>query len=485
MSVLKVGSSGSDVKRMQKQLNERLKPSPKLEVDGKFGPATDAAVRDFQKKQKLKVDGKVGRDTDDVLFVALKPKLKDPPEFFVTHKGKTVAFTKKEYQQAVDRLLAEIRRGPVLQIKIRVEEARSLWNHFNELNNDQYIVSWLIEATRSANLPSQSLIHEADKAQQSVESALNSKNIKALKNALEASEPTINKTLDVMRKYRMTMIKGGENWVSNLNITKTTAFTAVSIMAAPVAASAGASTLAAGVISGSGPALVESMSNEIGRATAGTKSQTLGGASWNIVRDSILGGAMGAVCKGKLGQKITDGVSKHVAKKIAGGVLTEKAAAKAVGKYLKGSFEKTLEGAVEDAVKAMKNEKMNRDMFFENVAKNILAGGALGELEKILDNAAPSITRKLQRSTKFKDVYKKISTAGRKELTDKQVETLVADAIKGPLSKSFQDATSKAVDKMGGKESQKELREKMAENFLSDKKVIEKLEAYAKKKSGR
>ena len=34
-----------------------------IAVDGSFGPATDNAVRDFQKKSGLKVDGWVGKDT--------------------------------------------------------------------------------------------------------------------------------------------------------------------------------------------------------------------------------------------------------------------------------------------------------------------------------------------------------------------------------------------------------------------------------------
>lgn len=49
---LKRGSRGDDVRFLQKLLD--------IEVDGRFGAATEAAVRKFQAKHELRVDGKVG-----------------------------------------------------------------------------------------------------------------------------------------------------------------------------------------------------------------------------------------------------------------------------------------------------------------------------------------------------------------------------------------------------------------------------------------
>jgi peptidoglycan hydrolase-like protein with peptidoglycan-binding domain len=55
MTTLKEGSSGSQVKRLQRRLKRR-NFNPGL-VDGDFGPATRAAVIAFQKSEGLLADG--------------------------------------------------------------------------------------------------------------------------------------------------------------------------------------------------------------------------------------------------------------------------------------------------------------------------------------------------------------------------------------------------------------------------------------------
>lgn len=52
------GSKGEQVKLLQKCLNKLI--NAKLEVDGSYGPATEKAVKAYQKKKKLSQDGKCG-----------------------------------------------------------------------------------------------------------------------------------------------------------------------------------------------------------------------------------------------------------------------------------------------------------------------------------------------------------------------------------------------------------------------------------------
>ena len=58
--ILKVGSEGADVKKLQEKLG--------VEVIGKFGPKTEAAVKAWQKANGLKDDGIVGDATWSKLF---------------------------------------------------------------------------------------------------------------------------------------------------------------------------------------------------------------------------------------------------------------------------------------------------------------------------------------------------------------------------------------------------------------------------------
>ena len=58
--ILKVGSKGPAVESLQKKLNES---GASLTVDGKFGPATQQAVKKFQQANSLSADGIVGPKT--------------------------------------------------------------------------------------------------------------------------------------------------------------------------------------------------------------------------------------------------------------------------------------------------------------------------------------------------------------------------------------------------------------------------------------
>lgn len=60
VAILQRGAEGENVRRLQKALNRVLPP---VQIDGEFGPKTEAAVIAFQKSRGLKPDGIVGRLT--------------------------------------------------------------------------------------------------------------------------------------------------------------------------------------------------------------------------------------------------------------------------------------------------------------------------------------------------------------------------------------------------------------------------------------
>ena len=84
-SILKMGSNGSAVKTLQKNLNTLIKA--KLTVDGEFGTATYNAVIKFQTKYKLTADGIVGENTQKKINTLLKKKNSSTA---TTHSTKSV-----------------------------------------------------------------------------------------------------------------------------------------------------------------------------------------------------------------------------------------------------------------------------------------------------------------------------------------------------------------------------------------------------------
>ena len=74
--MLEMGAAGEIVESLQRTLNARLKPSPRLNIDGDFGPNTRRAVEIFQISKNLRATGRV----DSRTWVALGTLItKDEP----------------------------------------------------------------------------------------------------------------------------------------------------------------------------------------------------------------------------------------------------------------------------------------------------------------------------------------------------------------------------------------------------------------------
>ena len=61
MKTIKYGNKGSEVKTLQEALNKTAPYG--LKPDGIFGAKTEAAVRDYQRRQGLSIDGIAGPKT--------------------------------------------------------------------------------------------------------------------------------------------------------------------------------------------------------------------------------------------------------------------------------------------------------------------------------------------------------------------------------------------------------------------------------------
>ncbi len=115
---VQLGSSGDDVVCLQTRLSEVTPGGGDLVADGDFGPATDAAVREFQAAQGLVVDGIVGAQTAELLAVwdpAPPPAAPPPATGTQPAPQPAVELPEREYYENCDEArtagAAPVRRG--------------------------------------------------------------------------------------------------------------------------------------------------------------------------------------------------------------------------------------------------------------------------------------------------------------------------------------------------------------------------------------
>jgi ribosomal protein S7 len=455
------------VKPIQEMLNKLVRPKPELKVDGVLGKNTVAALKEFQKRAGVKETGEVDSETAPAIARAIKTgKIeKDQPTVYVDlGGGKYAGFTDREWKSEQKKMADKLLSGPVREAKMKAAEAKATWEHFDELNNDQYIVSFFVEATRGASLPAKGLIEKADKAAMDLESLAKAQDFGGFMRRARTASGEINSALDAMRKYRSEMIDGAGNWVTGLEWTKAGAFTILSIYAAPVAASAlGTGALASAVIGGAAVKGLESAAGEIGNLSAGNaKGQDPGGMISRVLIDTAVGAVTGWLSKGggagkSVAERITRGITENIGKKLIAKGVSEKAVETVVKWVLSEGGKKVLEGAVGDAAKALKGDpKMTVDQFIANVIKNFGTGVALGPLNKWIEGQKDlknltfdnDTKKKLQASVE-KEILKKLDDkimvdTFRKE-ADKMIEKYAADVVKKTVGKTVGELVSKAI----------------------------------------
>jgi hypothetical protein len=127
MSVIKKGSIGPEVRGLQLRLDTKLKPSPKLNADGHFGPKTEAAVIRFQRENNLAADGIVGPKMWAALLAPPKPAA--PPNLtkFVQELG------------TIDDFVSHV-AGLEASHRTTTELMQALLNFFGTANKKRYLL---------------------------------------------------------------------------------------------------------------------------------------------------------------------------------------------------------------------------------------------------------------------------------------------------------------------------------------------------------
>ena len=370
-------------------------------------PYSDTAVAQLEEDENMSaVDQDYSVDTSDQ-DMSYDASLEESPQeetinmepmYFFTYQGQQHALTETEFEAFKSGIIQQLSRNEVLQMRLRVGSARSLWNYFTEINDDQYIVSWLVELTRGVDLPPESFITSAEAAFASVEAAMATRNLTNITNAIRSAEGTINNTLDTMDHYRESMISGAGNWVTGLQVTSTACFTIAAVaggavLTAPAAAGgAGWTALTANATMGGGTALLSSVSNEIGESMAGIQD---GNPGWDIIKNTLLGAASGAI-GGEIAKRLSGPAASAIVQRIgisAFGEMSEAAATEIIKEVLEGSFSSAFGGAISDAVGLLTGDQ-TWEGFLRNLVTNLIAGGFAGHLA---DNLPPSAQEHFRR----------------------------------------------------------------------------------------
>jgi peptidoglycan hydrolase-like protein with peptidoglycan-binding domain len=94
-ATIQVGSTGQDVRWAQYLLVRRLLLSDQTQIDGTFGPKTEAAVKEFQQGAGLTADGVVGPLT----WAALPEGFEMPPVLSQGTQGPVVQKLQEVYNE--------------------------------------------------------------------------------------------------------------------------------------------------------------------------------------------------------------------------------------------------------------------------------------------------------------------------------------------------------------------------------------------------
>lgn len=471
---LESGTTSDDALTIQRLLNKALSRS-RVREDGAVTDDLLDAIRTFQRSSGLKASGQPDARTIEALQMAASMK---PPDYQVTIRGNTYLLSKQDYANLVKRIMSQVRREVVPPMRLRVSEARSLWDHFNRLNQRQFVVSAIIEATRGAKFPQESVIRKAENALKSVESATGGgggpKALQQLHRSLADAERVINQALDPMRIYRRQMIEGGANWVTGLTITKSVAFTTLAILAIPATAGMSSGAVVSGAAAAAGPAAVESIATEVGHGFAGT-SKGIGAATTNVLRDTVIAGAIGALTGGKAGGKIIEGVTAQIMRRASGrwaSRISSSVITAFIGRALKRGASSALEGAVGDVLSQFRSrpEQLTWDKFFQNVAINMVGGALLGDLEDVLTPRLNDLIKKMPRS---------IRTRALSGLSDREIAKLSSKGLNTLVNSAYQASAERVLSKARGTESPKQLKQQIVDDLYRDRKFLERLEALA------
>lgn len=315
----------------------------------------------------------------------------EEPLRVVTYQGQQHAIPESEWSAFVRNLMRIGRAEMGRPVQSKAQDARSLYEHFRELNSDQWAVAWVLEVFSWQDLEDDvlPLLTQADASVEAMMAAFDGEDVDAARIATADAEAKATAALQRMKEYRDRMIGAGEATVTGLEITQTACFTIFAVaggavLAAPAAAGGlGLGVVSSGAIMGGSSALLSSASGVAGQALAhGADS-----VSWTdlqgVALDTLLGAAGGAIGAG-VASKLAPAVTNQLyARLVSRGLFTgvpEEVVKQVIRNAFEGGASNMLQGALTDAVGVLRGTATVGDLV-SNAVTNLIAGGITGIIQ--------------------------------------------------------------------------------------------------------
>ncbi len=389
--------------------------------------------------------------------------------------GKKHVFVGKEWDEFQKEMLRQIKRTVLDMARQRVNPAEGLWHHYDQMNDDQLIVSWFV-SLGGPKQPPVSLIVKAKQALANLEAAVNSGDFKRIHRSMADAQGPINEAYDTMKRYQKEVTGRAENWLTGLKWTKGTAFFLVGLMATPVVVTAAGSAVLGGAIVSGGTALISSTSNELGHGIVGT-SDGVGKALRNISLATLIDGSVGAFMKSNKAKEIMEKAGATLAKTVTSKWLS-KVPSTTVQKFVTGYFENAgssfVESGIKETAKLAKGET-TKDEFLKNIAKSTAIGGILKDFEKVFDaKFAQAVYEQLPKQFRDK-FFEKVSP--------EQAVKFIEKAMNTTASKTAENAVNETIASLTGKDNMQkaatDAATKAAAKLVTQREFLERLKAAA------
>lgn len=304
----------------------------------------------------------------------------------LTYQGRQYAIPESQWTGFLAGLKRTFRNEVLRPIESRMTSARGYYDAMKALNDDQYVVAWVLEAVRTGiNLEDVApLITAGEQALKNLRAVADGNDLAATETATRTAQDKVDAAYRAIQEYRDRQIGAGETTITALQVTETACFTIFAIaggavLAAPVAAGGlGLGVVSSGAIMGGGTALLSSAAGVGAKAVYGDE------VGWadvkNVTIDTVVGaagGAVGSAVAAKLAPFLAPALSKSL---VANGLFTnvaEETLTKAVGSVVAGSAGGMVQGAITDGVRVVRGRATMEELL-RNVVVNLIAGGIGG-----------------------------------------------------------------------------------------------------------